>query len=107
MVEAVDERNVEEVMQLIREVIEPFEPAEVVTDEAPVYEEALQRLAQEEGDGPIPVHWLCAGHSRRDKARRLSAWARSAQEAGRPLLALEARALQMRMLTLELWEKAK
>jgi len=93
LVEAVDERNQEEVQALLAEVLRALQPDEVMTDEAPVYPEAIREAAAQ-AEVSLPQHRLCAAHFRRNKVRRIRQLAREAQKRGWGAVVMELRALE-------------
>ena len=93
LVEAVDERNSEEVQNLLAQVFSLLQPEEVMTDEAPVYPEAI-RQASAKADTPLPQHRLCAAHFRRNKVRRIRQLRRKAEKRGWGMVVMELKALE-------------
>ena len=93
LVEAVDERSREEVQGLLVEVFRALQPQEVMTDEAPVYPEAIREAAAQ-AEVALPQHHLCAAHFRRNKVRRLRQLEREAQKRGWGAVVMELKALE-------------
>jgi transposase-like protein/ribosomal protein S27AE len=93
LVEAVDEKSSAAVQQLLAQAFRLLQPETVVTDEAPVYPEAIRQAAAQT-DMSLPRHYLCAAHFRRNKVRRIRQLAGTARKRGWGAVVMELKALE-------------
>lgn len=93
LVEAIDEKNRAEVQRLLAEAFRLFQPETVVTDEATAYPEAIRQASAQAGT-PLPRHYLCAAHFRRNKVRRIRQLMHTAQKRGWGAVVMELKALE-------------